>query len=171
MKKFLWLFLLFLCQPLYSQRVNLITIAALIDTSTNDSSLVNNTAIGTRLRVFRSSTSRDTLTTKWVLVDGINGELTLEFRKIAVLGTDTVEVVFQAFRGYGTPDSTGITDHSIVISAANLTANYKLSDSTWVKDRLYSKYRFKIFERAVQQNDYILNINQYSPSGKRIRLN
>lgn len=117
-------------------------------------------------RAWRSSTSQDTITTAWILIEHLNGDFGLEFEKINVSGTDTVQVNLLLFRGHGSPDSSGFSRHQLVVSNANLTTNYWLADSTFVSKRGFTKYALEIRERATQQNDYIINFNHYSPDGR-----
>lgn len=167
MKKRVLMFLIILFPlQVFAQKVMEFSTGALIDASTQDSAMVTSTTVGlTGVRVFRSSVSQDTIVTKWVRMVGLNGDMTLEFRKVNVSGTDSVQLNMEIFRGAGIPDSSGISRHQIVLSNANLTATYHLSDSTFVKSRLFNRYRFSFYERAAQQNDYILTVHQYSPDG------
>lgn len=173
MRKLISLFLLILPMQIFAQKVHNLTTSALIDAADNDSTFVISTSTGfTNVRVFRSDVGRDTVNTGWVLIDGINADLTLEFGFINISGTDNVTLNFEAFRGQGTPDSSGISRHAIqtFTGVNDTTLTYHLTDSTWVSKRLFSKYRISLYENGNQQNDYIININQYSPNNKSIRI-
>lgn len=168
-KLLIWLVFL-LPMQLFAQKVNHLSTGSLINASNNDSTFVISTTNGfTNIRVFRSDVGRDTINTKWVYIDGLNADFTFEFGYINISGTDTLQLYFEAFRGNGTPDSSGISRHSLeIFSQVNdTTKTYHFPDSTFVSKRLFSKYRLSIYERGNQQNDYIVNVNHFSPQGKQ----
>lgn len=169
MKKYVIL-VLCLVGWLYSQQTHTINTGALVNTSDNDSTFVASTTSGlTGVPVWRSTTTKDTIFTRWVLMEGLNADMSLEIRKVNVSGNDSVDYYVQCFRGIGTPDSTGYTSHHLVLSETDTTMSFYLPDSTtWWGERLFSRYRIAIYERDDQQNDYILNINQYSPTNKSV---
>lgn len=178
MKRIL-LLLIFLALPMqsFAQKALSLTTGSLIrDSDTgNDSTFVVLTtpeAGWAGVRVFRSATERDTILTKWVFMEGLNADMTVELSYISRGGSaanrDSVSFYFEAFRGIGTPDSSGISKHLIETfsKVTDTTKVFHLSDSTWVSKRLFSRYRIGIYELSSQFNDYVVNINQYSPSGK-----
>jgi hypothetical protein len=146
----------------FAQKVVNYGISALVKAS-QDSSMVT---LGSGERAFRSkAVEQDTILGRWVKMDGLNADMTVEFRKANQSGTDTVQFNIELFRGAGTPDSSGLSRHQLVISTSDTTMNFHISDSTWVKDRLFRMWRFQIVERDTCQNDYIVNVNQFSPLG------
>lgn len=174
MKKLLigLIFLLFHLLPMqvFAQKVNHLTTGSLIDALTQDSTFVISTNNNFRqIRVFRSDTDRDTIYTRWIYVDGLNADFTLEFGFDNIIGRDSVTLNFEAFRGLGIPDTTGISVHALetFTEVNDTTKTYHLSDSTFVSKRLFSKYRFSLFELSAQQNDYLIYVNHYSPLGKQ----
>lgn len=171
MKRY-YLLILLVAGFLYSQQTNNISTTALINPSDNDSTFVTSTTTGlTGVRVFRSDVGTDTIKTKWVKMVGMNADMSLEIRKVNVSGNDSVDYYVECFRGLGTPDSSGISRHHLVLSETDTTMTFYLPDSTtWWGERLFSMYRVTIYERDAQQNDYILNINQYSPTNKSPEL-
>jgi len=179
MKKLIFIIILCLPMGLFAQRVNNVsTGAALIDTSSsnpnNDSAFVTIATGGGSpfrgVKAFRSSTLRDTVTTNWIKMEGGNGDISFEFAYENLINRDSLNVVFQAFRGYGITDSLGITEHSLeTFSKVNDTTKaFFLADSAFVFKRLFTRYRFRIFELSAQSNDYIISINQYSPNNERM---
>lgn len=181
MKKIL-LILLILPMQVFAQRVNLINIGALIDTAAakanHDSSMVRLATTRTDgfsgVRVFRSATAQDTIKLRWISMEFMNADMTVEFTYLnsqsgAGVNRDSLNLYFLAFRGAGTPDSSGYTIHLLETfsKVVDTTKVFHLSDSTFVSKRLFSKYAFEIRELKVQSNDYMLSINQFSPSGKR----
>lgn len=183
MKKLIFLFILFFAIPLHAQKAFWISTHSLIKPSnqsgagTQDSVFVSSTTNNFNgVRVFRSTVNQDTINSKWVYVDGINADMTFEFGMINIAKRDSVTINFEAFRGIGTPDSSGISRHSIISALSSVndtTLTYHLSDSSWISNRVFSKFRFSIYELSAQQNDYILNLNVFSPSGNQptIRIN
>jgi len=181
MKKLL-LILLILPMQLFAQRVNLITIGSLIDTTVaganHDSSLVTLATTRTDgfsgVRVFRSATEQDTIKLRWISTENMNADMTVEFTYLnaqsgAGVNRDSLNLYFLAFRGAGTPDSSGYSIHLLETfsKVIDTTKVFHLTDSTFVSKRLFSRYAFEIRELKVQSNDYLLSINQYSPSNKR----
>jgi len=181
MKKLL-LILLILPIQLFGQRVNIITIGGLIDTTVaganHDSSMVRLATTRTDgfsgLRVFRSATEQDTIKLRWISMEGMNADMTVEFTYLnaqsgAGVNRDSLQLYFLAFRGAGTPDSSGYSIHLLETfsKVIDTTKVYHLSDSTFVSKRLFSRYALEIRELKVQSNDYLLSINQYSPSNKK----
>jgi len=169
MKKILTILsVLVLCSQGFSQRVNNMSTGSLIDANDNDSLFVTLTTNNFNgVYAFTSGTTADTVTTGWVIVDGANADITLEFGMVNASGTDNVKLNFEAFRGYGTPDSSGISRHLLqtFTNVNDTTLTYHLSDSTFISKRLFSKYRFTMEESGNQRNVYIVNVNQYSPEG------
>ncbi len=170
MKKFLVVLMVFCCLPAFAQQVNYMNTGALINASTQDSTFVTVGAVGSNLRWFRSkAATSDTIYTKWIHIENVNADFSIEYRTRSIAGTDTVTLYMEIFRGYGTPDSTGITRHTLASqTSTDTTMTFYPPDSTWVSKRLFSRYRLAIFEETVaaMQNDYILNVNQYSPTGR-----
>lgn len=169
MKRLLFSLLFFLLSTqVFAQKVINYGIGTLVKAS-QDSSMVT---LSSGERAFRSkSVEQDTILGRWVKMDELNGDMTVEFRKANISGTDTVQLNLELFRGAGTPDSSGISRHQLVISTSDTTMTFHIADSTWVKDRLFRMWRFQIVERDTCQNDYIVNVNQYSPSGNAGRNN
>lgn len=181
MKRIFWVLLFMLPVQIFAQRVNTITIGALIDTTVaganHDSSLVtlgqNRGDTFAGVRVFRSATEQDTIALKWISMEGMNADMTVEFSYISTGGSasnrDSLNLYFLAFHGVGTPDSSGFSRHLLETfsKVTDTTKVFHLSDSTFVSKRLFSRYTFEIRELQSQFNDYMLNINQFSPSNKR----
>jgi len=180
--KILLLILLVLPIQVLAQRVNTITIGALIDTTVaganHDSSLVtlgsSRTDGFSGVRIFRSATEQDTIKLRWISMEGMNADMTVEFSYLnaqsgAGVNRDSLNLYFLAFHGAGTPDSSGYSIHLLETfsKVIDTTKVYHLSDSTFVSKRLFSRYAIEIRELKVQSNDYMLSINQYSPSNKK----
>ncbi len=169
MKKLILVVLFLLPMQVFAQKVNHLNTGSLINASSNDSTFVTSTNNNFRqIRVFRSDTDRDTIYTKWVYLDGLNADFTLEFGFDNIISRDSLTLNFEAFRGLGIPDTTGISVHALETfnNVNDTTKTYHLSDSTFVSKRLFSKFRFSIFELKTQQNDYLIYVNHYSPTGK-----
>ena len=159
------LFFLLIATPCFSQKViNWSTNAFFARKVTAQDSAIG--TLGSGEKAWRSSIAQDTLTTNWIRMQNLNADMTFEFEKINVSGTDTAQVNILLLRGGGSPDSSGFSRHQLVITNTDTTMQFHLSDSTFISKRLFTMYAFEIRERAAQGNDYILNVNQFSPNGK-----